>query len=125
MVESEFENAISAKTVGSSHGDFGLVIEALHDAAGYELLSAEIVQDQLPMLPQRAGDFLEGLDTGVHGLAAPLIQELAGPSRRVVIPELLKGFLEEVSRDGFQVITKEVAEPKMLFVAEVLVTAEE
>src|SRR5262249_2083394 len=77
------------------------------------------------MLPQRAGDFLEGLDAGSHGLAAPLIEKLAGPSRRVVFPELLKSLLEEVSAVRFQVVAEEIAKPEMLFGAEVLTAAEQ
>jgi hypothetical protein len=77
------------------------------------------------MLPQGAGDFLEGLDAGSHGLAAPSIEKFAGPSRRVVVPELLKGLLEEVSADRFQVVAEEIAEPELLFGAEVLIAAEQ
>src|SRR5258707_394311 len=39
--------------------------------------------DQLPMLAERTGDLLHGFDAGPLGLAAPLVEELAGPSRRV------------------------------------------
>ena len=72
MIEGQFKDTISAKAVGFSHSDFGLVIQALHDAAGNQLLSAEVVEDQFAMLPQRAGDLLERLDAGSHGLAALL-----------------------------------------------------
>jgi len=41
---------------------------------------------------------------------APFIEELPSPSGRVVIPELLKGFLEKIRSDALQVVTKEVAE---------------
>jgi len=46
----EFENAVGAKTARFSHGDFGLVVQALHDAAGQHLLSAEIVKDEFAMI---------------------------------------------------------------------------
>jgi hypothetical protein len=46
------------------------------------------------MLTQRAGDLLHGLNAGPHDLAAPVIEELSGPDGRVVVPELLKGFLQ-------------------------------
>src|SRR2546422_1399707 len=55
------------------------------------------------MLAQGAGDLLHGLDAGPHGLSAPLIEELASPSGRVVIPELLKDFLEKVSPDSLRI----------------------
>ena len=63
------------------------------------------------MLAEGTGDLLHRLDAGPHGLAAPLIEELAGPSGRVVIPELLEGFLEKVSADSFQIVPKQIAEP--------------
>jgi len=50
VIERKFEAAERAETVGFSHGDFGLVVQALHDAAGQHLLSAEIVQDEFAMI---------------------------------------------------------------------------
>jgi hypothetical protein len=72
------------------------------------------------VLAQRAGDLLHGFDAGAHGLTAPLVEELAGPRGRVVIPELLKNLFEEVSSDGLQVLAEEIAEAKALFVCKVL-----
>src|SRR5215470_5623536 len=100
----EFEGSVRTKTIGFSHSDFGLVVQAFDDAAGNQLLRPEVVEDQLAVLPEGAGDLLHGLDAGAHGLAAPLVEELAGPDRRVVVPKLLEGFLEKVSPDGLQVI---------------------
>ena len=45
MIKRKFERAIRAKAVGSSHGDFGLVIQALDHTAEKQLLSAEVVED--------------------------------------------------------------------------------
>ena len=84
-------------------------------------LSPEIVEDQLAVLAERAGDLLHGLDAGSHGLAAPFVEELAGPGGRVVIPELLEGFLEKVSADGLQVVAQQIAESEALFVFQILV----
>src|ERR1017187_2965070 len=120
MIEGEFEDTEGAKTVGFSHGDFGFVVEALDDAAGNELLSAEIVEDQFAVLTKRPCDLLHGFDAGTHRLPAPLIEELCRPSGRVVIPELLKGFLEKVSADGPQVIPKQVAQAEALFGLQIL-----
>ena len=53
MIEREFKAAEGSESVGFSHGDFGFVVQTLNDAAGKELLSSEIVEDQLTMLPQR------------------------------------------------------------------------
>ena len=51
----------------------------------------------------------------VEAITAPFVEKLAGPCGRLIIPELLKDFLEKVSTDGFQVIAKNIAEPKTLF----------
>jgi hypothetical protein len=40
---------------------------------------------------------------------APFVEELASPGGGVVIPELLKVFLEKIGPDALQVVTKEVA----------------
>ena len=44
------EDAVGAEAVRFSHGDFSLVVQALHDAAGKQLLSAEIVEDEFAMI---------------------------------------------------------------------------
>jgi hypothetical protein len=63
MIESKFENPEGSKAVGFSHGDFGFVVEALHDAAGKQLLSPEIVEDEFAVLTQGTGDLLHRVDT--------------------------------------------------------------
>jgi hypothetical protein len=77
------------------------------------------------MLAEGTRDSLHGFDPGSHGLAAPLVEELAGPRRRVVVPELLKGFLEKVSADGFEIVAEEIAQPEVLLVAEVATAPEQ
>src|SRR5690242_14218398 len=114
MVERKFEDSVSAEPVRFSHRDFGLVVQAFHNAARNELVSAEIVEDEFPVLTQGASDLLHGLDAGAHRLSAPLVEELASPPGRVVIPKLLKGFLEKVGPNGFQIKAEEIAQPKML-----------
>jgi len=52
VIESKFEDSVRSEAVGFSHGDFGFVIQALNDAAGEELLDAEIIENQLS---RRAG----------------------------------------------------------------------
>ena len=79
-----------------------------------------VVEDELTVLAQRAGDLLHGLDAGTHGLPAPFVEELVGPGRRVVIPNLLESFLEKVSPDGLEVVAEEVAEPEALLAVEVV-----
>jgi hypothetical protein len=60
------------KTVGFSHGDFGLVIQPLYDTAGNQFLGAEVVQDELAMLPQGAGGPRRFQDAGKTKLGGPL-----------------------------------------------------
>ena len=40
-------------------------------------------------------------------------------------PKLLKSFLQKVSADGFQIVAEEVAQPEVLFGAEILAAAEQ
>src|SRR6516164_435292 len=120
MIEGEFQDAIGAEPVGFSHRDFGLVVQPLHDTAGEHLLSAEVVQDEVAVIAEGAGDLLHGFDAGPHSLTTPLIEELAGPGRRDVFPELLKSFLEKVCPDGFEVVAKQIAQAEVLFGAEIL-----
>ena len=50
MIECEFQYLEGAKSVGSSHGEFRFVVQPLDDAAGKQLLSPEIVEDQLAVI---------------------------------------------------------------------------
>jgi hypothetical protein len=68
------------------------------------------------MHAQRPSDLVHRLDARAHRLAAPFVEELPGPRGRVVIPELLKGFLEKVSTDGPQVVAEQITEPEALVV---------
>ena len=52
VIKSQFECTVRAKAARFSQGDFRLVVQALHDPAGSQFLSAEIVEDQLPVLAQ-------------------------------------------------------------------------
>jgi hypothetical protein len=47
VIEGEFEDTEGAESVGFSHSDFCFVVQAFNDAAGEQLLGAEIVEDQL------------------------------------------------------------------------------
>jgi hypothetical protein len=58
-------------------------------------------------------------------LAAPLVEELAGPGGRVVIPGLLEGLLEKVSANGLEVVTKQITDPKVLLFAQILIAFEQ
>src|SRR3954470_16539290 len=74
MIKGKFETAEGAKSVGFPHGDFCLVVQALDDAAGKQLLSPEIVEDQLAVLAHGACDLLHGLDAGAHDLTTPFVE---------------------------------------------------
>jgi len=58
-------------------------------------------------------------------LPTPAIEELSGPCGRVVIPELLKGFLKKVSTYGLQVVTEQIAQPEALFRLQILFAFEQ
>jgi hypothetical protein len=45
VIEGQFEYPIGAKAVGFSHGDFSLVVQALYDPTGSQLLSPEVVKN--------------------------------------------------------------------------------
>ena len=57
-------------------------------------------------------------------MAAPLVEDLTGPSRGVVVPELLEGF-EKVGTDGLGVVAEQISEPEMLFVLEIFTAFEQ
>ena len=69
---------------------------------------------------QGVGDFLHGLDAGAHGLIAPEVQEVGGPGGRVIFPELLKIFFEELGADGLEVVAEQLAQPEILLRGKVL-----
>ena len=58
-------------------------------------------------------------------MAAPFIEELSGPGGRVVIPELLKSFLEKVSADGLQVVAEQIAQAEALFGLQIFLAFEQ
>jgi hypothetical protein len=108
VIDGEFQDAVGAKAIGVSHGDVGFVIQALHDITRKQLLRPEIVEDELAVLMQQTGDRLYRLDAGPQALAAPFIEEVARPGGRVVIPEVLESFLQQVRADGLQVVAEQI-----------------
>jgi hypothetical protein len=64
-------------------------------------------------------------NAGAHRLPAPFVQELSRPGGGVVIPELLKRFLEKVSADRLQVVAEQVAQPEALIGFEVVAAFEQ
>ena len=62
------------------------------------------------MVTQRADEFLHGGEFAPHGAGAPFPEEPTRPTRTVVLPEGVKGFLEREGADGFEVVFKQVAQ---------------
>src|ERR1039458_9139519 len=64
---------------------------------------------------------------GVGGipLMRYFVEELARPGGRVVIPEVLEGFLEKVGADGLQVVAEQITESEVLLVGEILAPFEQ
>ena len=109
MIEREFENREGAEAIRSSHGNFGFIVQPLYDAAGILLPGLEIVEKQGAVNAQHPGDLLHWLDAGSHGFIAPEIEKHAGPGGRVVFPEPLKIFLEEIGADGLEVVAEQIS----------------
>src|SRR5260370_39225591 len=114
MIESQFEDSEGAESIRFSHSYFGFVVQPLDDTAGEQLVGSKVIEDEFAVLAQSAGDFLHRLDAGTHGLAAPLIEELAGPSWGIVFPQPLEVFLVQIGADGLQVEAEQVAETEFL-----------
>lgn len=60
MIEREFERSEGSEAVGFSDRDFGLVVQTLDAAAGEQLLSSEVVEDQLAVLTEERSIFFMG-----------------------------------------------------------------
>src|SRR6266849_6121889 len=114
MIESQFEDFEGAESVRFSHSYFGFVVEPLDHTAGEQLVGSKVIEDEFAVLAQRPCDFLHGLDAGAHGLATPLIEELAGPGWGIVFPQPLEVFFEKIGTDGFQVEAEQIAETEFL-----------
>ena len=63
---------------------------------------------------ESSSECLHRLDTRAHHFAAPEVEEEARPSGRVVIPEALKVFLEQVGSDGTKVVFEQIAQTELL-----------
>src|SRR5258708_8022784 len=114
MIESQFEDSEGAESVRFSHSYFGFVVQPLDDTAGEQLVGSKVIEDEFAVLAQSPGDFLHRLDAGTHGLATPLIEELAGPGWRIVFPQPLEVSLGRIAPDGFQVEADRCARTRFL-----------
>lgn len=81
MIQRDFRDPEGAEAIRFSHGQFGLVVQALNYAAREPPLGSEIIEEQLTMATHRHSDLLHWLDARTHDLLTPVIEELAGPGR--------------------------------------------
>src|SRR5712692_4307052 len=96
MIQRKFSDSEGSKPVGFSHGDFGFVVETLDNPTGDHFFGLEIIENEVTVPAQHLGNLLHRLDAGAHGVPAPVIEELAGPDRGVIVPELVEVLFEEV-----------------------------
>src|SRR5271157_4440404 len=77
------------------------------------------------MRPQHASYLLHRLYARAHGLSAPAIQKLTCPARVNIIPESLEVFLEKVTSNGFQVVSHQVRQFRLLSIRKIFGTLEQ
>ena len=64
--------------------------------------------------------FFIGWETGAHGPCAPVVEELARPGRRMILPEPLEILFEQVGPDRLEVAREQILQFIHLVVGEVL-----
>lgn len=74
---------------------------------------------------QGADEFFHRFETAAHGPGAPFFQIPSGPTGSGVLPKGIKGFLEKVGSDGFEIDLEDVGELGLLAVSKVGGTLEE
>ena len=98
--------------------EFGLVVEALNDAAGELLFGMEIVQDErFARARSDLAIFFHRFDARAHDLTATTSSmEPASPGRRFILPELLEILLQQIGvlYGPVQVVTQQVAQAEAL-----------
>src|SRR5271169_328512 len=109
MKKGDFTGFISAEAIRSSERHFDLVVQTFDHAARNGLLGPEVIEEHLSMFGQAVGRLFEGGQAGAPDLSAPAVQELPGPSRRMVTPEVLKGSYQPIGPDGRQTRILQVA----------------
>lgn len=89
MIESDFSSEIAAEAIGFSERQFDLVVEPLDNAVGKLLSGFEIVEQKSAVTLKGGGHFLKLGQAAAGHSRAPGIEELSGPGRRPVGPEVL------------------------------------
>jgi hypothetical protein len=110
MVQGDFQASIRAKAVRLSGGQFGFVVEALHDARGNLAARPKPIHEQRAMAAQHAGDLLHRFDPRAHHLHTPLVEKRSSPVERAVVPEVVEPFPQQHGADGAQVVLQELAQ---------------
>lgn len=77
------------------------------------------------MSAESPSNFLHGFDARSHYLGAPEIQIFRSPSGRIVLPQLLEIFLEQVSADGLEIASEQILEAVLLVGGEIRLAFED
>src|SRR5262245_19569441 len=93
MIQRDFRDPEGAEAIRFSHGQFGLVVQALNDAARKPPLGSEIIEEQLTMATHRHGDLLHSLDARAHDLLAPVDEGTCRPRLLTGIPKIVGSLL--------------------------------
>src|SRR5262245_6630978 len=120
MEQGDHERTDLSKAVRSSDHHLRFVVQSLDGAGGVLLAGSEVVEDELPVLLQRAGLPLHGLDPATEGSVAPAVEEVACPGGGAVLPQVGEVLLEEVGPDGAQVESEQILESTILRFGQVL-----
>src|ERR1017187_238083 len=102
MKKRNFPGFVGAKTIGFSERHFDLVVQALDYASRNRFFGPEIIEQNLPMFGKAGGNGLEWLEAGAPDSLAPTVEELTGPSRRDIAPEVFEGSHQPKGSDGSQ-----------------------
>jgi len=114
MIQGGFSSMIGSEAIGFSGTQFRLVVEALNNAARELAFGPKPVQQQGPVSPQLARHLLHWLDLRSHCFCAPLVQKLARPEVRLVRPEQLELFLQQVAPDRLQIVAQKFRQLRFL-----------
>ena len=98
------EKIKAAVAVSFSHGQVDPQVEALDNSAVIEFAGLEVVHQQVLVVAQCADKLLHGGEFAPHSAGAPFPEEPTRPTRTVVLPEGVEGFLEREGADGFEVV---------------------
>ena len=120
MIQSNFQHVKGPESIGTSGDHLGLVVESFHAAEGNLAFGQKPVEQEFPVSAQHLGHLFHRWETGAHGPGTPVVEELARPGRRVILPEPLKILFEQVGPDRLEVAGEQILQSIHLVVGEVL-----